>query len=146
MKDTIDFLYMQKKLSNEWVHLIPSEEERLAHEKFDDTLTKEQRILLREYERQHLLRIDKLNREVFESGFLSAKTLPVFYKQNSNASLYPTKNNHFNLKTHLLDRKKPYGKTAGLFLFFKNYFAQLALRIARLSIISTGILSPKFSA
>ena len=63
MKDTIDFLYMQKKLSNEWVHLIPSEEERLAHEKFDDTLTKEQRILLREYERQHLLRIDKLNRE-----------------------------------------------------------------------------------
>lgn len=69
MKDTIDFLYTQKKLSNEWVHLIPSEEERLAHEKFDDTLTKEQRILLREYERQHLLRIDKLNREVFESGF-----------------------------------------------------------------------------
>ena len=69
MKDTIDFLYTQKKLSNEWVHLIPSEEERLAHEKFDDTLTKEQIILLREYERQHLLRIDKLNREVFESGF-----------------------------------------------------------------------------
>ena len=69
MKDAIDFLYMQKKLSNEWVDLIPSEEERLAHERFDDTLTREQRILLREYERQHLLRIDKLNREVFESGF-----------------------------------------------------------------------------
>ena len=31
-------------------------------------------------------------------------------------------------------------------MLLKNYFAQFALRIARLSIISLGILSPKFSA
>ena len=32
------------------------------------------------------------------------------------------------------------------FFVFANYFAQFALRIARLSMISLGILSPKLSA
>ena len=46
---------------------------------------------------------------------------------------------------YLATKKRRLLKTT-LFFIFVDYFAQFAFKIARLSIISLGILSPKFSA
>ena len=73
MDEIIEQLFFIKTHSETFVHKTPNEKEKIALEKFDDSLTTEQRILFREYEKQLHQRLYHYALEVFQCGFETGK-------------------------------------------------------------------------
>ncbi len=69
MDEIIEFIYFKKRRTTSFQYALPSKQEQLALENFDDTLTEEQRKLFREYERLLNVRIEALHKEMFSCGF-----------------------------------------------------------------------------
>lgn len=69
MDEIIEQLFFIKTHSEPFLHKTPNEKEKIALEKFDDSLTTEQRIMFREYETLLYSRLDKLALEFFQCGF-----------------------------------------------------------------------------
>ena len=69
MDAIIDQIYFSKKITENWKNLSLSNKEKAAYELFDESLTPEQRKLLRIYEQYHCLRLENLHKEIFTSGF-----------------------------------------------------------------------------
>ena len=69
MNEIVELLYFKKRRTASFQYALPSNQEQLALENFDDTLTEEQRKLFREYERLLSIRIEALNKEMFSCGF-----------------------------------------------------------------------------
>ena len=69
MDELLEYIYFKKRRSVNFQNLDPLTTEKEALEKFDDTLTEEQRKLFRAYERHLNLRVENLQKEIFCCGF-----------------------------------------------------------------------------
>ncbi|MBQ2740235.1 MAG: hypothetical protein IJF39_01265 [Clostridia bacterium] len=69
MEELLEYIYFKKRKLINFQNLSPLPKEKEALEKFDDTLTEEQRRLFREYERLLKLRVENLQKEFFRCGF-----------------------------------------------------------------------------
>ena len=65
MEDLLEYIFFKKRKIINFQNSYPLPKEKEALEKFDDTLTEEQRKLFREYERLLNLRIENLHKEIF---------------------------------------------------------------------------------
>ena len=65
MDELLEYIYFKKRRSVNFQNLYPLPKEKEALEKFDDTLTEEQRKLFRAYERHLNLRVENLQKKFF---------------------------------------------------------------------------------